>query len=507
MTVGPPAGSAAPGPLARIVSRGAGLATAGVVAVQCITVVQTLVLARLLSPQIVGVFAAATVLTTVLAVFTHGTLAQALIQREHDLEDATTTVFWVTLGTGMLSTLALLAVAPLLGLLFHSGTVATVAAVMSGSAVLTATTSVPDALMQRRFQFKRRVVVDPAVAAGFAVCATVLAALGCGVWALVAGTYVSLVVWNVASWWLARCTPFTGRFSVRIWREMAVFSIPLLLDELAFRLQETVELTIVGRGLSEAALGNYRYGRRIALLPATAVVQVCSYVLFPAFSRIAGEAQRFRAAFLRALGWIWRAAVPLAGLMIALGEPAVRLVLGEPWREAGVAVAAMAGLGLGVAVNSVTAESLKGAGRSARMNWMTAVGVCTGIPLMLLLLPLGLFGIGLAVSVSALAVAATGLAVTCPVVGVSRADLVRVLVPPVVAGGVALAPTVLLERGLVHAARWPVPVGLAFVALEATLFLGMYLAALRVLAPSAYREITDAVRTAARRLRRHRAVQ
>ncbi|WP_241031527.1 MULTISPECIES: oligosaccharide flippase family protein [Rhodococcus] len=490
------------GTLSGKLRRGAAMAAAGLLIVQGVTFVQTLVLARLLSPEIVGVFAAGTVMTTFLVVVTHGTLAQALVQREHDVENAATTVFWVTLGTGILMSLVMLAASPLIGRIFNSPAVGTVAAAMSGSMLLIAITSVPDALMQRRFQFKRRIIVDPAVGITFAAGSIVFAALGYGVWSLVIGSYSSMLVWIVASWWLSRWHPFGGRFSIRLWREMAVFSFPLLLDGAAARAQEVVELTIIGRGLSEAALGNYRYGRRIALLPGMAIVQVCSYVLFPAFARISADSQRFKDAFLRALSWIWRVAMPAGALMVAVGEPAVVVLLGEPWRGAGVAVASMSGFGLGVAMNSVSAEAMKGAGRSSRMNWMTAAGLLTGVPLLLLLLPLGLAGVGLAVSGAAIVVGITGLGLARSVVGASGGEIARVMAPPVIASLAAFAVIAPLERYVVQSDQRSIAVGLAAIALECVAFLIAYLLTLRLVAPSVFAEIREAVRSVGGRVAR-----
>jgi O-antigen/teichoic acid export membrane protein len=73
-------------------------------------VLQTLVLARLLPPAEVGVFAAGTLLSGVLLSLTEGGPRGALIQRETDVEDAADTVFWAGLVTGTLMSLALLAV-------------------------------------------------------------------------------------------------------------------------------------------------------------------------------------------------------------------------------------------------------------------------------------------------------------------------------------------------------------------------------------------------------------
>ena len=219
--------------LGGVLKRGAAMSAVGLVIAQAATVVQTLVVGRLLGPEEVGVFTAGSVLIGFLLMFGSGALTQALIHRKTDVEDAANTVLVVTFGTGLLLGLALLAASPLIGMLFHSSRVGLIAAATSGLMVLHAWSSVPDALMQRAFQFKPQLIIAPAISIVFAGVSIVFAVLGYGAWALVIGWYASTTAGVVLSWWMAKWRPFRGRFSFRIWREMAGFSLPVLLDGLA----------------------------------------------------------------------------------------------------------------------------------------------------------------------------------------------------------------------------------------------------------------------------------
>ncbi len=73
---------------------------------ELVSLVQTVVVARLLSPAEVGLFAAGTVLTAFLAEFQEGGLRSALVNRQTDVEAAAQTVFWATLINGTLMALA-----------------------------------------------------------------------------------------------------------------------------------------------------------------------------------------------------------------------------------------------------------------------------------------------------------------------------------------------------------------------------------------------------------------
>ena len=483
-------GGRAVGPLAGLLRRGAAASGAALVVVQTISFLQVLVLARLLTPAEVGVFAAGTVLTLFLATFAEGALTQALMQRpEEDHADAADTVFRATLATGVLLALITLALSPVVAMVVGDPVAGQVAAVTSGALVLHAFTNVPDALMQRRFDFRRRLIIDPAVTLAFAVVAVPLAAAGFGVWSLVVATYVQMVVWVTASWCLGSWRPGRGSASVRMWRELARYGFPLLLGSAAERVREAAEVLLVGRYIDTAALGFYRYGKRLALLPGVAVIQVGAFVLFPAFARIAGDPPRLAAAFLRASRWIMVLAVPVSAVLVVLGEPLAVVLLGERWREAGVALTAMAGIGVGQALTAVAAEALKGVGRTERLNAMTAVGVVLGVGLVVAMLPLGLVGVGLAMSVTAIAIGFAGVWQVSRTLEVRAREVLGDVLRPLV----AVVPGALLATALnayvLHAEG--LPPGLDALALLAAVvaFTVCYLVLLRVVHPAVGRPI------------------
>jgi PST family polysaccharide transporter len=487
--------------LADLVKRGAAMATIGLVICQVVIVVQTIVLGRLLGPEEVGVFAAGSVTIGFLLVFAHGALPQALVRRERDIEDAANTVLVATFVIGLLLGISVLAASPLIGALFHNSRVGLIAAATSGLLLLHSWSSVPNGLMQRAFQFKQRTVIDPAVNVVFAIVSIVFAGFGYGAWAMVIGSYAAAATGIVLSWWIAKWRPFNGRFSFRIWRELTAFSLPLVLSEIGERARETFEQVLVGRNLGTADLGQYRYGYRMAWMPPLAIIQICCYVLFPAFSRIAGDDIRFRGAFVRALGWIWFATLPVGALLVIVGQPVVVLLLGEDWRPAGVAAAAMAGIGLGTALMSVAMEAIKGAGRSSLLNWMTALHLGLGVGLVVLLLPFGLVGVGIAISLTYIIVGCLSVELARSVISASFREIFACLAPSTLSALLAFAVVFPLEHLLVRSGQNIGPLGLASVVGESLLFTLVYLCVLRLISPTRYRSVRDVAHRAVARVR------
>ncbi|MFN8100526.1 MAG: oligosaccharide flippase family protein [Mycobacterium sp.] len=488
------------GGLSGVLKRGVGYSAVGVAICQIVVVVQTIVLGRLLGPAEVGVYTAGSVLTGFLLVFSQGTLAQALIHREDDIEDAANTVLVVTFATGLLLALGVLATAPVIGMLFHNARAGQISAATSGLMLLYLCLSVPEALMQRAFQFKQRMVIQPAAKIAFAGVSILFAVLGYGAWSMVVGSYASIVVLLVLSWWMARWRPFRGHFSVRLWRQMAAFSFPLVLEHMADSIRDTFQQVLLGRRLGTADLGQYRYGYQMAGMPAMAIVEIFGYLLFPAFARLSADSARFRDAFLRALGWTWFAVLPLGAILVVASQPVAVLLLGDEWRPAGTAAMAMSGMTVGAALHALGATVMKGAGRSSLVNWLSVVGLGLHLPLIVVLLRFGLVGVGVGLSITYVVGGVVSVLLARSVVDAPFRDIVRCVAPSTLSAFVAFAVVFPVEHFVVRSDRWFEPIGLASVVAECLLFTVIYLGVLRVVSPNRYRSVRGFAQRAVTRL-------
>lgn len=486
--------SPAGGSMRSMIGKVAAASGLALIAGEVITLVQVVALARLLTPAEVGIYAAGTVLTVFLGDMAEGGLRSAVIQRHGDIDDAVATTFWATLVNGVLLSLAALIAAPIIGWIFHSDAIALVAAVTSGSLLVLALTNVPEAMLQRQFSALRGFIVGPAMSLAYGIVAVAAAACGWGVWSMVAGAYASYIVAVVGLWLICDWRPGRGHFSLKLWRELARFGFPLIVMMLGYRIKTMLEAVIVGRRLGESGLGQYRYAQRIGQIPVRGIINVGGIALFPAFSRISGQGdhERLRAAYLRAIRWGMIAAAPLTGLMVAIGLPSVVVVLGGRWREAGVAVVAMAGVAVGRALQSVSQEAIKGAGRTSLVHWCTAVEVIGGLALVLALIgPLGLLGVGLAASVAAVLVGTIYVVFAKSVIGVSGKSLLRTIVPPLPAAAVACALTLYLELSVFHSDSHPVPTAIGLLVTDVVVFAVVYLAVLFLIEPTVVRQLIE----------------
>jgi O-antigen/teichoic acid export membrane protein len=482
--------------LTQTVLRGAGVAGAGFALKQALSLGLYLALARVASPTDFGQYAAGSVLVVVGTILSESGMLAAVIQRRDRIEEAASTAVVSTVAGGLGLSLLALAASPLIGFVFQSETIGLVAAAMSGTVVLNSAQQVPQALLQRRFSFVRRVVTDPVALAAFGVTSLIACGQGLGAWGLVLGSYVAGMLELALVWIFARWRPQLRLASVGMWRELIAYGRHVLASELVVRGGLAIESVVVGRGVSTAALGQYGYAMRIAGQPLSALVNVASYVLFPTFAHIATDEPRLRAGFMRSLRWMALIALPSSLLLFAIGEPLAVLLLGETWRPAGEAVMALCLYSAGHAVAGIGGEAFKATGRTDLLFRMHATAVSLTIVFMLLLLPFGLNGVAAAVSLGAVGMAAYSIGRVPVVLSVSTRRLLSEIWPPTAAAVVAAAALFPLEQFVIDADGHSIGVGFLLVGVEGALGVAIYGSALRVLSPSQAAELLNAVKRA-----------
>jgi PST family polysaccharide transporter len=485
-----------PSGLARTVARGASMAAGGYAAGQGVNLLIYLVLARLLSPSDIGAFAAATVLLGFMTLVTDSGMTSALVHRNDRMSEALSTATFSTIGGGLLLGLGGLAVAPLIGFFFDSSRIGELAAAMSGIVVLRTATSVPTAILQRNFSFLRQMVIEPTQVVVFGAIAIPCAIAGLGPWSLVAGQYGGAVVDTAICWLMVDFRPRWRDASYSMWRELAAYGRHVLLATVILRAGESSDTVIVGKGLSGAALGQFRYAARLATTPFQLLLAAAAYVLFPAFSRIAPERERFRGAFIRSLRWMCVLGFPSGLILVPLGVPLAVLLFGSVWRDAGYAAMGM-GLFTGAScLSSIASEALKADGHPDRLTRMHIATALVTVIAMLALLPLGLTAVAVGVSIGATAGGVLGLVYMSRVVAVPGRAMVAEVWPPLLAALTMAGAITALEFLVVKAAGRGTVVGLLLVAGEALLAGLVYLAALGLLAPRTTAELLGHLRTA-----------
>jgi PST family polysaccharide transporter len=484
-----------------VVFRGASISAVAFVAQQAITMVAYIVLARLASPSTFGAYAAAAIIVSTAGFLAESGMAAALVQRSAKLESAIATATVSTFVGGALLSLLALAFAPAVGIFFESAQIGQVSAVLSGLLLVNAAAVVPGALLQRDLSYRPLLISEPLAAAALGIAGGIALAAGMGIWGLAVGAYAFAFVRTFSIWVIARWLPRFGGSSWVIWRELAGFARHVVASEGLRQAGSIVTTAVIGRSLGTEPLGEFRYGWRIATT-GSGVVGVGSYVLYPVFSRIAGQPARFRHAFERSVRVSALALFPIAFLFVALGQPLVVLLFGQVWSEAGWVLVALAGLPAAAALGSVSSEAVKAAGRPDILPFSHLLGA--GLPVLLIfpLLRFGAVGVGLAFSIGLGITAIYILLRAAAVVTLPARIALRQLVVPTVAGALAASLVLGLDQLVLDAGGRRTLVGFVLLALETLLGALVYFGLAAALSRQAASELRAIRAFAVARLRR-----
>jgi PST family polysaccharide transporter len=434
----------------RQVVRGGTLAALGLLSSQAISFAGFIVLARLAPPATFGAYAAASIATGAGLLFTEAGMQSAVVQRTDHVKEAASTAFVANIVGGFCLAIVAAAVAPLIGYFFHSGEIGRAAAVIAGTIPVNAASIVPGALLQRRLSL-RMPIVGPIEAISYVTVAIVTLSAGLELWGLVIATYAAATARATTTLVLSRWRPSLRLVTWRMWLTLSRYGRPVVISSLLREIGFAGSTAFVGRTLGTTDLGRFRAAQRAVLQLSTAVVFGSAYVLLPVFSRVRESQRRFQDAVLRALRTVSLIVFPISLVFIPLGRPFAKIFLGEQWAGAGPIMMTMAGVGVALALDSVSSEAFKAVGRTdllPRMHGLTAIAP---IGFMFVLSPLGATGMGLALSLGMGLVAAYAIRALSQVAQLALQHLVSQAMPALCCGLLMAGTVYLIDRQVVHA--------------------------------------------------------
>jgi lipopolysaccharide exporter len=454
------------------------------------------VLARLLVPEDFGLVTLAVIAVQLANVLSDLGLSGTLVLRQDLDEQAKGTVLMLMLATSVLLAAILAASAPLIADLFNEPRLAGVLAVLSLGVVISGVTWFYETTLQRELEFRRRFLALAVQAVAYAGVAIALAALGAGVWSLVAGQLSSLLAFAAILVWLApyRVRPAFNRDDAR---EILGTSKGFLLQGGLGFVSGNVDYFSVGSVLGATSLGFYSMAYRLGEVTYYGIADPVAKVTFPAFSRMRHRGEEVSSPFLSTLRLVALVACPVGVLLSAAAHPFTEVVFGEKWFPM---IGPLAVLGVWAAVRPVQATIawlLNSVGEAAVMGVIDVIVMLPLLPALVLAAHLG--GITAVAWVMLAYMVVSGFVLAVLVHrrgGVSLADQWRALMPVLIACVVSWAAT----RGVAEAMAGG-PAAAALVASVAT-GTACFLATVSVIEPGLLRV---ALRQIARTLGRGQA--
>jgi O-antigen/teichoic acid export membrane protein len=336
-----------------------------------------LVVARLVTPDEFGTFAAGFLVLTVLLSMNELGVSVVVVRWQGRVERILPTATTCAVGTSAIWFALAFLSAPQIASLLNAPDAVDVIRVLSFGVLLDGLSSIPNALLMRGFHQRLRTMAD---LVGFLLGTAVgigLAAAGWGALGLAYGAIVTNAATTFVIWWRGPMRPRPGWTTAHA-RELVRAGLPLAGTSLVLLTIMNVDYVVVSRVLGVTALGFYVLAFNVASWPWTLLSKSIRRVALPGFAHLAAHRERLEETFARGLTLVAGTAVLGGVLLAALADPVVQVLYGDRWLPAIAALRWLALLGAIRIVLDLCYDLLVAVGRTGpllkvQLVWLVAL--------------------------------------------------------------------------------------------------------------------------------------
>lgn len=413
-----------------------------------IGLLSTLVLARLLVPQDFGLVAVAESVFALIAAITELMLATSLVQHRSPQAYHYHTAWTLNLARAGVLTVIMAGLGFPFAAIYGDERFVDLFLVLAGATLIGGFENPMLVTLMRKLIFWQDFALNvSSKLVGFVVAVSIAYAYQ-SYWALVVGAVASQLARVIVSYIVV---PYRPRFSLRGYRDLLSFSFWLTLSNGIQTANRRLDPVLLGLFVPSAMVGQLAVGKKLAYLPVQEGLGPIRTLFFPAFSRMQGDIDRLRHAYLKGQGMVSMIAMPVGFGFAIVAAPLVEWALGEKWLPAVPVIQIFAAMSAIQAIES--AQSLAMALDRTRDVFMRDLLVLVvRVPLVLAGMALGaatgigaLIGIVIGSSAASLMLLVLSLRLVSTLSGISVVRQLSVTVRPFLAAHVMTAGLMMLE--------------------------------------------------------------
>lgn len=299
--------------------------------------VLTILLARLLSPQDIGIFSMGAVLMAVAHVFRDFGVT-AYIKREKEL---TSEKLRNALGVLLITSLSMAALmylsAPLWADFFREPRVLLVVQVLALGFVFIPFGAIPMAILNREMAVEKSARVTAVTTVVYFGTSIALAFWGFGPMTMAWANLVNIIVTGaMARWMLARPLPWLPSFNQQ--KGIIHFGLGNLLTTLLKAADNALPDILLGRWMTPAAVGLFSRANSTVNMVSTALLPTVNYFALPYMAKVHHSNGPVAHEYLRATSLINTLVLPALAAVAVLANDIVSFLYGAAWVEASPAI-------------------------------------------------------------------------------------------------------------------------------------------------------------------------
>lgn len=359
------------------------------VGIQTIT---TLILAWFLLPEDFGLMAMISIFFAIAQSLVDSGFSQALIRKKEVSQTDYSTAFYTNLVLGVLTYILLFVSAPFISSFYNEPQLVVLVRVVGLVVIINSFQLVQVADLTRKLNFKVqfRVTLPSAMFSG--IVAISMAAMGFGVWSLVAQMLISSFASTSLYWVINKWRP-SKDFSVKSLNEMFGFGSKLLASGLIDTAFQNIYVIVIGKLFSATLVGYYFFAQRIQELVANQLSSAVQKVTYPALSTIQDDNIALKAFYRRIIQVVTYIVFPSMIALAVLAKPLFSLMLKEDWLPAVPYLQLLCIVGLLYPLHAINLNILKVKGRSDLFLYLEIVKKLMIVIIILISVKFGIFGI------------------------------------------------------------------------------------------------------------------
>ncbi len=323
----------------------------------------TLVLIRILSPDDYGLMGMVLAYKFFVTIFFDMSIGEAVLQKKNLSEADIYTAFWICTSFAV----ALYAITWFAAIawadFFSAPELIPAVRVIGVSLLFLSIKEIPNRLMARDFEFKKRSFCEMASGVTNILISLVLALRGWGVWSLIIGEvakdFTLMLLILVYKRWLPRF-----EFSFSSAGQMLKYGLPVTAHYVLDYFSSRMDVILIGRLLGQTILGYYSVALSLSRMPVDKGVFIIQGVVFPLFSKLQDNREDFLKYYYMVIYLISLFCFPVFLGMFAISEDIIIVVLSSKWLPSLFAFKIFCFLGILLSFKGILLVMLKARGNT-----------------------------------------------------------------------------------------------------------------------------------------------
>lgn len=297
---------------------------------QLVSLIVSIVLARLLSPENYGVISIVMIFITFCDAIVTGGFGNAIVQKKDADELDVNTMLCCSVATSILLYVIIFCAAPYIASFYNMSIIRPILRVLGLRLLISGVNSIQRAWIQKRMLFKRFFISTSFGTIISAVVGISMAYRGKGAWALVGqyltNSFIDTAVLLITNDWRPRL-----QFSWKRAKKMLSYGWKVLVTTVVYMIESDLRSLIIGKKFGSADLAYYDQGKKFPNLLVTNINTSISNVMFPVLSENQNDPARLKQLCRRAVRIGIYLLSPLLIGLIGIADTFVIAILSEKW--------------------------------------------------------------------------------------------------------------------------------------------------------------------------------